>query len=121
MSKVRTHRIYCLSGKGKKDIFYVGLTQLSLQERLRQHLFGNDGHNDDKRAKIKKYFHVMEIHELEAIESTRYKALERELFWMVKLLSEGHKLCNKSAILRYIDKSRVFYLPKSKELSKSKK
>jgi len=114
------HRIYCLSAKNKKDIFYVGLTILPLEMRLRQHLFDNSGNNKDRVAKIEKYFSEMEIHELEYIECIRDEALARETFWMVKLISEGHKLVNKSSILRYIDSGRVFYLPKKAKKQKPK-
>lgn len=99
--------IYCLSGPCQKDIFYVGYTKLTLLQRLKNHINSNDGHNEARVKKFRKYCDCMEIHELESFEGTREDALRKEVEWMVTLISNGYKLVNVMGIRGHINKNRV--------------
>jgi len=102
------YRVYCLSGKNKDDIFYVGITKLTLVEKLKFHINNGDVSNAEKCKKIRKYSKVLQIHELENVGFVeKKKALKRELYWMVKMKAAGFKLLNKHGLTGYIDPCRV--------------
>ncbi len=99
--------IYCLSGPNQTDIFYVGYTKLTLIQRLKNHINSNDGNNEARVKKVRKYRDRMEIHELESFEGTRQEALEKEVEWMVNMVAKGYKIVNVCGIRGYISKNRV--------------
>lgn len=112
----RKYTIYCLSGPNKKDIFYVGYTKLTLTQRLKNHVNSNDGNNRARVNKVEKYNGCMEIHELYSFVATKKQALEKELEWMVILVSKGYELVNVTGIRGYINKKRVGTSPIGQEI-----
>lgn len=102
-SHVAAYKIYVLRNPDTNEIFYVGQTVKSLQERLNGHL-SCDGSNKPKNDYIKSLLLDGKrpiIEEIETIHGTCYRdklALnEREIYWIKYYKSIGCRLLNAAA------------------------